>query len=154
MSERGKRASDIWWDLDLTDFPLFFSIEKQWEISQIEVPQNVGGSFSTLRHPIHLIFDFLERLNTPLHRVKISGRSEQYPQTCARNNPNTSPHVRFLNIHLHISLSDLRWVKSVTFHSPGVLRWNFCSENVTVGFNGKVCSWRCRKCPRKVPNSF
>ena len=69
---------------------------------QIEVPQNVGGSFSTLRHPIHLIFDFLERLNTPLHRVKISGRSEQYPQTCARNNPNTPPHVRFLNIHLHI----------------------------------------------------
>ena len=86
MSERGERASDIWGHLDLTDFPLFFYREKQWEISQIEVPPNVGGSFSMLRHPIHLIFDFLARYTTPLHRVKISGPSDHSETNGARYN--------------------------------------------------------------------
>ena len=76
MSEHGERASDIWGDLDLTDFngfPIVFLYRKtmgnQLKSVQIEVPPNVGGSFSTLRHPIHLIFDFLARYTTLLHRV-------------------------------------------------------------------------------------
>ena len=58
---------------DFSGFPIVFSIEKTMgnplKSVQNEVPPNVGGSFSTLRHPIHLIFDFLARYTTPLHRV-------------------------------------------------------------------------------------